>query len=254
MTRRRRTQIDWTAYLAAFHAQRPGITETVLTRCRYAGHNPYEWLLEGISTSARILDLACGSAPTRPRVASGWVGIDRAAAELTAARFQGARNVVLADITELPVAPATFDVVVCSMALMLVTPLHKTLREIARVIRPGGTVHVLLPATRPLTWSDRAGYTRLAVVLRTPPQFPASPLTHQAHRAFTQAGFTITSTERRRYIYPIATAEDARRLIDSLYLPSVSPRRRQQAHTHAERTLGHAIGIPLHKITAALPH
>jgi ubiquinone/menaquinone biosynthesis C-methylase UbiE len=252
MTRRRRTPIDWTAYLATFHTQRPGITETVLTRCRYDGHNPYEWLLQGVSTSATVLDLACGSAPTRPRFSTGWIGIDRSVAELTAARLHGARDLALADITELPCAPATFDVVVCSMALMLVTPLDKALREIARVIRPGGTLQILLPTTRPLTWSDRARYTRLAMALRTTPQFPATPLKHQARQAFAHAGFTITGNEHRRYSYPITNAEDAYRFIDSLYLPAVSPQRRQQAHARAERMLGHEIGIPLRKIAATL--
>ena len=61
---RRRPNIDWAAYLTTFHAQRPGITEAVLTRCHNGGRNPYEWLLEGTDDDARMLDLGCGSAPT----------------------------------------------------------------------------------------------------------------------------------------------------------------------------------------------
>jgi ubiquinone/menaquinone biosynthesis C-methylase UbiE len=250
MTARRRTAIDWTDYLATFHAQRPGITEAVLTRCHYIEHNPYEWLLDGIEPTNHILDVACGNAPTRPRPSSRWVGIDRSQAEVTDARNHGARNVVVANAFQLPVTAETFDHVVCAMALMLMAPLSDALHEISRVLRPGGTLHVLIPTTQTLTWSDRIRFARLAYALRKTPHFPLTPLSRDAHYELITAGFTVTYDEKRRYTYPINTIEDADRFIESLYLPNLNPARLQQGHTEVRRWRGHEIGIPLRSIVA----
>ncbi|MGO9874350.1 MAG: class I SAM-dependent methyltransferase [Acidimicrobiia bacterium] len=251
MTVLRRTTIDWDRFLTTFHAQRPGITAAVLTRCRYHDKNPYEWLLDGIDDpTTRILDLACGNAPTRPRLATRWVGIDRSQAELADARNHGARNVVLADALQLPVADRSFDTVVCAMALMLIAPLSDALREISRVLRPGGTLRTLIPTNRPLTWSDHTRFAKFALALHTTPQFPATTLNRHAQHEFTQAGFTITHDEQRRYRYPINTNEDADKFVDSLYLPNLNPTRLQRAHAEARRWHPNEIGIPLRNITA----
>jgi hypothetical protein len=55
---------DWDRYLDEFHAARAGITEAVLGRAHdEEGMNPYAWLVEPVSHSATVVDLACGSAP-----------------------------------------------------------------------------------------------------------------------------------------------------------------------------------------------
>jgi hypothetical protein len=66
--RRVRGDLEWSRYLAEFHRDRPGVTEMLLTRAVARGHGtPYSWLVEPLqATSGLILDLACGSAPTRP--------------------------------------------------------------------------------------------------------------------------------------------------------------------------------------------
>ena len=53
---------DWGAYLAAFHAATPGITEEVLSRTLSGGHTSYRWLACAVSPRAQVVvDLACGS-------------------------------------------------------------------------------------------------------------------------------------------------------------------------------------------------
>lgn len=250
MTALRRSTIDWERYLTTFHAQRPGITAAVLTRCHYRDKNPYEWLLDGIDPTTRILDLACGNAPTTPPFTTRWAGIDLSQAELTDARNHGARNLVLANALQLPVADKSFDTIVCAMALMLIAPLSDALREISRVLRPGGTLRTLIPTNRPLTWNDRTRFAKLTCALHTTPQFPATPLNRHAQHEFTQAGFTITHDEQRRYTYPINTNEDADKFIDSLYLPNLNPLRLQRGHTEARQWHPNEIGIPLRNITA----
>ena len=57
-----RGAFDWGGYVKAFHASRPGSTESVLSRTLSGGHTSYRWLARAVSPRARIvLDLACGS-------------------------------------------------------------------------------------------------------------------------------------------------------------------------------------------------
>ncbi len=119
---RLRRPIDWDTYLCGFHDQRPAVTEGVLTRCTDEGTNPYEWVLEGVGRADRVLDLACGNAPTYRSGAKLWAGVDRSGAELAAARARGARPARGRGRRSTPAPRASFDVVVCAMALMLVVP------------------------------------------------------------------------------------------------------------------------------------
>lgn len=53
----------WTTYLQQFHAERPGITERILTRCHAHGLDPHEWCAQPLADhDGQIPDLACGSA------------------------------------------------------------------------------------------------------------------------------------------------------------------------------------------------
>ena len=62
----RSRQPAWADYIDAFHAQHPGITEDVLARCTDdTGTHPYAWLTDGLDPQAQVVDLACGSGPTR---------------------------------------------------------------------------------------------------------------------------------------------------------------------------------------------
>lgn len=57
---------DWDGYLAAFHADRAGITETIFTAATDdGGATPYAWLRDAAprDDGGTVLDLACGSAP-----------------------------------------------------------------------------------------------------------------------------------------------------------------------------------------------
>lgn len=94
----------------------------------------------------RVLDAGCGTgnfslalAPRRARV----VGLDRAAPMLRTAR-QKARERgqqalwVQGDLSHLPFADASFDGVVCILALDFVGARQAALQELVRVLRPGG--------------------------------------------------------------------------------------------------------------------
>ena len=143
---------DWPAYLLAFHAMRPGITDDVLEHALDPhGLTAYDWAAEAVPLGGSVLDLACGSGPLyrrlRPRA---YVGLDLSSAELAVAADLGV-PVVRADAARLPLADAGMAAVVASMALMLL-PLPATLTEVRRVLRPGGIFVATVPRGARYRW------------------------------------------------------------------------------------------------------
>jgi SAM-dependent methyltransferase len=241
--------VDWDAYLDQFHERHPGITEDVLARCTAEGATPYEWLLDGVDPSGRIVDLGCGSGPARPLDPTHWVGLDRSTEELRRARDGGRSTLVLGDVTSLPIPNGSVDVVTCSMALMLVRPLGPALEEIHRVLRPSGELRLLLATPTPLTTRDRLRYLRLFWAARSPARFPPSPLRGRAAAETLQGScLRVESDESRRFEYPLAEGTDAARFVDSWYLPGTSEHRRGKARALARAMVPTTVGIPLRRV------
>lgn len=96
----------------------------------------------------RVLDLATGSgdlalALGRACPAATVVGADFCLPMLEQARKKGVPHLVQADGTKLPFADASFDVVTVAFGLRNMASWEGALREMARVLRPGGHVLVL---------------------------------------------------------------------------------------------------------------
>jgi ubiquinone/menaquinone biosynthesis C-methylase UbiE len=95
--------------------------------------------------SFRILEAGCGTGLVMERVQSGDsalpFGIDLSAGMLAVARRHG-RKVAQASVTALPFPDESFDVAYSFKVLAHVPEIHKALAEMARVVRPGGTVVV----------------------------------------------------------------------------------------------------------------
>ena len=92
---------------------------------------------------ATVLDLACGAGRYLKRLhaagATCVVGLDLTPAMLARARsFPG--RLLRGDMTLLPLADSSFDFVLCGLAVGHVAALSGFLREVARVLRPGGAV------------------------------------------------------------------------------------------------------------------
>jgi ubiquinone/menaquinone biosynthesis C-methylase UbiE len=109
----------------------------------------------------RVLDVACGTglvsfAAARAVGASGEVlGVDLSGGMVDAARERGLQRevsnaaFVRMDAEALALPDASFDVVLCALGLMYVPEPEQALREMRRVLRPGGRLVVAV-------WGERA--------------------------------------------------------------------------------------------------
>ncbi|MCC7381539.1 MAG: methyltransferase domain-containing protein [Deltaproteobacteria bacterium] len=76
-------------------------------------------------------------------------GLDYVTADLTSSRAQ-----LKLDITEIALPDASFDLVYCSHVLEHVPEDRKAMREIWRVLRPGGAAAIMLPFEGETTFED----------------------------------------------------------------------------------------------------
>jgi ubiquinone/menaquinone biosynthesis C-methylase UbiE len=109
-----------------------------------SAEQPVVWELLDRLAPGRVLDAACGTGRhARHLVEQGHevVGIDATAEMLAVARqhVPGARFEP-GDVCDLPFTDGAFDAAVCALALEHVRELNRAVAELARVVRPGGTV------------------------------------------------------------------------------------------------------------------
>lgn len=125
---------DSEAFLHAFHAARPGITARAFAR-----GGSYERLAALVANASRVLDLACGDGALLAHMGANAIGIDLSRAELAATR-----RTAVARAQALPFASSAFDAVTCHLAFMLFDDLPAVVRELERVLVPGGAFFALL--------------------------------------------------------------------------------------------------------------
>lgn len=133
------------------HAQRPG---GVLCDQNLALSPMYELIADLLAQRSlgRVLDLGTGFGAIATRLAARGrevVGVDRdedvlaAAAAIAATAGLDARLELLrSDVTDVPVEPGSFDLVVASLVLQHLSSPEEVLAEAFRLLGPGGTVAI----------------------------------------------------------------------------------------------------------------
>ena len=105
-------------------------------------------LLGGVGCPARVLEVGCGtgSSVETLRAIGPVVGVDVDAGALARAVRRGYEAVVQADGQDLPFRDGSFDVAVALDVLEHIPNDERACREVRRVLRPGGTFVVFVPA------------------------------------------------------------------------------------------------------------
>ena len=123
--------------------------------------------LANLQPTDRLLDLACGTGDivlsAAPRV-SRAVGLDLTFRMLQLARRRVDVHLVTGDMLALPFADRTFTVVTVGYGLRNVPDLQRSLREIRRVLAPGGRL-LSLDFNRPTNSAVRAAYLAYLTVV-----------------------------------------------------------------------------------------
>lgn len=149
---RPRRVVDPAAYLRDFHAHRPGATARSLGRGRLPDGRPSYALAAEVDAES-VLDLGCGDGLLLAALDDGaraLFGLDPSPEELARARARAPRATLLeAEAGAIPLPDGAVGAVVSHMALMLAKPLDVAVRELARVLRPGGQVALVVPDARP---------------------------------------------------------------------------------------------------------
>jgi len=179
--------VDREAWLRRFHDRRPGITSRAFARggsyARLAARVP----------AGRVLDLACGDGALARLLGPRCVGLDVSRGELGAWGGRGVQG----RAQELPFAAASFDAVACHLAFMLFDDLERVVGELARVLRPGGSMLAVLGGGPTAEGDDQFHrFLRLLAASRT-----ASPRFGDP-RAKTEAGWRALFSAPRWDVAP----------------------------------------------------
>ncbi len=171
-------------WLTDWHDRHPGATSRALARGR---PSTYDRLASFVQPGQSVLDLACGDGFLLERLhahgAGAITGVDMSPGELASARRRLGDQVTLVEARaqSLPFPDATFDLVTCHMALMLMRPVAEVVAEVRRVLRPNGRFAAILSSFRSTDPTD--AWVRVTELLRkTQPQGPAigDPCTRDA--------------------------------------------------------------------------
>jgi SAM-dependent methyltransferase len=170
-------------FLSAFTAAEKSLNAIDVGRRSEADRR--DWILSEIARlprGARILDAGAGEQPYRaPARAAGldYVAQDFArydgegdGSALQTGKWDYAALEIISDITAIPEPDGSFDAVLCSCVLEHVPSPVEALREIARLLRPGGTLILTAPAVSFVHFAPffyHAGFSRHFYEEKLPP-------------------------------------------------------------------------------------
>lgn len=178
--------------------------------------------LADLAPGARVLDVACGTGLVSLRVAEAigtagrMVGTDISGEMVRVAREEAERRGIAnaefhqMDAEQLTLPDATFDVALCALGLMYVPDVIGALREMRRVLVPGGTAAVAVWGRR-----QHCGWAPIFEIIDRRVRSEVCPMFFQlgtgdalAH-AFGESGFGDVVSDRLQVTLEYASADAA---------------------------------------------
>lgn len=201
------------------------------------------------ASEATLLDIGCGTAQfaQHSRAQTGWhvIGLDFAYGMCEIARTRA--PAIQADAVALPIASASCDGVVSSLCLQWLDALEQGLKEIHRVLKPGGTAILITLGTGTLGELHRAA-SAAQLNLRLRALAPASVY----ESILAALGFTPVTTRQEietEYYPDVRTMLDAMRAIgagaDAEKMQGFAGATRWRAMLAAYETARAPQGLPL---------
>ena len=176
----------------------------------------------GLRRGERVLDVACGTGLVTFAAAhavglTGQVlGVDLSDGMVAGARLRAARREVLnatfmrKDAEALDLPDKSFDVALCALGLMYVPDPDQSLREMRRVLKPGGRLVVAVWGERPRCgWAPLFGIVDAEVASEVCPLFFRLGQRETLVRACVAAGFSAFDEQRIATTLVYADAEEA---------------------------------------------
>ena len=159
--------------------------------------------------AGRVLDVCCGAGALADELPAGrWLGVD---VDPGPGRRSPARG---RSPTALPVRTSGVDGIALLLALPRLPDLDGVFAELRRVLRPGGTLVLLVPSARGPVGAANCGWRR---------RWPACTGTGATDPALDSAGwllaaadFAVLGDDRVAFTLPLPDAEAARAIVDEL--------------------------------------
>jgi SAM-dependent methyltransferase len=176
----------------------------------HAGRHPQPWMAAPLRNAQRVLELGSPNGLLAAELGpERWIGLGPAV--LPRATQPG--PFLRADPAAVPLATNAVDGVALLLALPVLADLDAVFAELRRVLRPGGTLVVVVPSASPGSW----GELRLASMLRPVHRaWPHRSALDGAGWLLTGADFAVLGDDRVSFTLPVPDAAAAHALVEQL--------------------------------------
>lgn len=214
------------------------------------GSGPVRWSAAPLVAAERVLELCCGTGVLADELPVGhWLGVDRGVTP--AAR----RPLLRASPCALPLRDNAVDAVAILLALPRLPDLDATFAEVRRVLRPRGTLVVVVPSAAPRSVRELRLAPLLSPVHRSGWRHRAA--LDQTGWLLAAADFAVLSDDRVPFALPIPDVAAAHDLVADLPRAGLWPpdlpaavRTRVAAGLASRAGHGRMLPIPLRRLVA----
>jgi SAM-dependent methyltransferase len=230
-------------------AEGPSVAARLLRAATDAGgRGPLPWAAAPLAGAERVLDVNCGAGPLAAELPGRWFGVDPTARMSAGPRVAGTASA-------LPVHDNAVDGAVLLLALPRLSDLNGVFAELRRVLRPGGTLVVVVPAASPRSLAELRLAPLLAAAHRS--GWTNRSALDSAGWLLAAADFAVLGDDRAAFTLPLSDADAARTLVTDLssagWWPPGLPaavRERVAAGLARRAGPGRTLPVPLRRLVA----